>query len=230
MIIFINVGQLYLRTELSLTNRILERPFFYSLSQNILAPGAHWMLNRKIGKLVENLPQKGMIIDVGCGPKSWLWHTGLCPVGVDISYPYVLRYKQAGCLAIHGSAYQLPFQDNSITGAFSLGLLHHLNDTLARASVEEMMRVVKPGGWVIVLDAVLPRKKWTRPIATIIRKKDRGTYMRNQSQVTALFPVIAAQAVKRYTYSLTGLEIVEIIIRKKPVNFTVHNDAYQSFE
>jgi len=50
----------------------------------------------------------------------------------------------------HGDAGSLPFADGELDGCYCRFVLEHLNDPLA--TVREMSRVVKPGGWVCALE------------------------------------------------------------------------------
>ena len=184
---------------------LLERPWAYQLSQFILAPGGHHFLAHKIHRLVRSLPETESYLDVGCGPASWLWKCGVHPVGVDISPDYVEAYRKAGGEARVGSATNLPFPDGSFGGVWSIGILHHLTDEEASKAVSEMTRVCRRGGYVAIVDAVLPRSCWTRPMAYGLRKMDRGRFVRTLEAHQALFHESGWQF-SRFSYSLNGLE------------------------
>ena len=189
--------------------KLLEIPVFYRLSQFIFAPGAEMILTAKIRSHRNSLPSGEKILDVGCGPASWLWKLGEHPVGLDISFSFSVNYHRHGEPAITGSALDLPFTNGSFDGVWSVGVLHHLPDGHVRQAVGEMQRVCKPGGAVIILDAVLPSSPWRRPVAQAIRKLDRGKYMRHEDELTALLPDERQWGVCRYTYAATGLEMMQ---------------------
>jgi hypothetical protein len=50
------------------------------------------------------------------------------------------------------------------------------------------MRVCHPDGYVAILDAVLPRSVWERPVAAFIRRLDRGAFIRSEEAMRALLP------------------------------------------
>ena len=79
-----------------------------------------------------------------------------------------------------------------------------------------MLRVCKEKGHLIIFDAVFPKSCFNKPIAWLIRKADRGRYMRNEKALLALIPdnfkIIHKQ---RITYSYNGLEALVLIIRKE---------------
>ncbi len=173
----------------------------YRLSQHVLAPGADKSLSRLLSK--QGHPQRSL--DVGCGPASWLWGAGIHPYGVDVCPEFVRAYRRVGPGAIMATATALPFADAVFDHVWSVGLLHHLSDADARASLREMTRVTRPGGHVVVLDAVPPVQPWRRPIAWLLRRFDAGAHVRSQESLTALLSE-RRWWTERVTYSYTGLE------------------------
>lgn len=192
----------------------LERPLCYRLSQLIFAPGAEYLLGQRLRQAAQALPMTGRMLDIGCGPSSWLWKLGARPVGLDICPQYSIAYHKAGEPAITGSALALPFNDNSFFGAWSIGVLHHLPDSAARLAVREMMRVCQPGGFIAVLDAVMPVSAWRRPVAYLVRRLDRGTFLRSQPAVEGLLSDRGQWSVIRFTYAVNGLEMVMCVYHK----------------
>jgi len=185
--------------------RILENPQLYRLCQQILGLGGEKDLRAEIHRNLTRLPSAERILDVGCGPSSWLWTENLHPVGLDISVSYSRAYKDHGEYAVTGSAPALPFLDASFDAVWSIGLLHHLPDILAQEAVVEMLRVTSPAGYCLIFDAVLPEPAWKRPIAHLIRKLDRGNFMRRQETLESLLPG-DLWTVRRFSYSWWGLE------------------------
>jgi SAM-dependent methyltransferase len=188
--------------------RLLERPWIYRLSQLLLAPSAEKAIMQKIKQLLAQQPPFQRIVDIGCGPSSLLWRVGLHPVGLDLSFDYTVAFNKSGKLAVTGSAAALPFLDKSFDGVWSIGLLHHLPDGVARGAVSEMIRICRPGGYIVIFDAVLPDPGWRRPVAYILRHLDRGKFMRGEREFGALFPSNRPFIMERITYSFNGLEAI----------------------
>ena len=188
--------------------RMLDRPAVYALAQNIFAPGQDARITQRIRDMLSGLPDGGALLDLGCGPQSWLARVGLRPVGLDISPSYVAEYRNLGGPGVVASAAQVPFRDGSFAGVWSVGLLHHLSDDLAGTTVREAIRVCRRGGYVAILDAVEPVAAWRRPLATIIRKLDRGRFMRSETALKALLPDSAQWNCTRFTFAATGLEML----------------------
>lgn len=188
--------------------RVLDSPFLYRLSQSVLAPGGKKRIVRQLQTVLAEVPPTESVLDVGCGPSSWLWNVGLEPFGVDICPRYVEAYLEHGGTAMVGSADRLPFPDDSFDGVWCMGLLHHLDHTQASACIAEMLRVRRLGGYVVLFDAVLPHSAWWRPVAWAVRKLDRGRFMRTEQQFRGLLPLGSPSkwTIRRITYSLNGLE------------------------
>jgi len=98
------------------------------------------------------------IIEVGSGPA----HDSIpfARRGADIT---ALDYSEAGLqlaeqiyadldlpiTTVQGNAMQLPFEDNQFDLAFNGGVLEHFTDAQLESVIDEMSRVVKPGGVVL---------------------------------------------------------------------------------
>jgi SAM-dependent methyltransferase len=146
------------------------------------------------------------VLDVGCGPFSLLRRLGLEPLGLDRCEAHARSFRAAGSEACVGAASALPFAAKSFDAVVSLGLLHHLHDDEARLALGEMRRVARPRGTILVFDAVLPEPAWRRPLAWLIRRGDRGRFMRNEAELAALLASIGEWRSERFTYAGTGLE------------------------
>jgi ubiquinone/menaquinone biosynthesis C-methylase UbiE len=168
----------------------------YTLLQALLAPGG----SRYIASLIESRP--GRALDVGCGPDARLWPADMKPIGVDIA----LDRARAFGPAVVATAAALPFADSVFDSVYSIGLLHHLPDDQARTAIREMRRVTVAGGVTAILDGVLPRRPLRRPLAWLLRRLDRGRWMRRQDEIQALFDSPASWRFGRFTYTRSGLE------------------------
>ena len=191
-----------------LIEKLLDRPGFYSLVQNLLAYGANDLVLDYIQTLRAKLPESEHILDIGCGPKSWLWQVGAHPIGLDVTYSYCKAFHGKKEPAVMGSAGVLPFESESFGEVWSIGMFHHLPDMLARQAMDEMLRVCRSNGYVLILDAVLPVHAWRRPLAYALRRADRGRFVRSQAAFEKLLPQRSHWSVERAAYSHTGMEIV----------------------
>jgi SAM-dependent methyltransferase len=181
-------------------------PWLYRLVGRVAAPGAKRRIHAVLEQWLHDHPTPGRCLDVGCGTDSWLCELGLKPVGVDLDARRVAAFSRRYGQALQASAMELPFADGACNSVWSFGLLHHLSDDDARRAVGEMRRVTSAGGCTVIFDAVLPRVAWKRPLATAVRRLDRGRWMRSQESLEALLAPNGDWERKRLTYSLTGLE------------------------
>lgn len=103
---------------------------------------------------------RGVVVDVGCGPGALT--AALAPgnpdalvVGVDLSAPMLAQARRltrslAGVAFIQANAARLPFVDNSVNVAISVGSLHHWRDPLG--GINEIHRCLRPGGSAWIYD------------------------------------------------------------------------------
>jgi len=198
--------------------RLLDHPAIYKLSQNILAPGGERMFMDHVRRLLDGHPKADRLLDVGCGPSSWLSRVGLDPIGLDVTGSYMKTYREGGAVALQASADRLPLASNSLDAVWTMFLLHHLPDDRARLVIQEMVRVCASGGCVVVIDAVMPDSIVTRPLAYAIRRLDRGRYMRTEQQLTSLLPDPSGWTVGRNELCrrIVGSEMLTCVYRPTP--------------
>jgi SAM-dependent methyltransferase len=124
------------------------------------------------------------IIDLGCGPGFILEHlpSGIKYDGFDINERYI-RYAQ-GRFGTRGSFHCRLF-DEQCAAEFGpadvvmmLGLLHHLNDDEALATLRAVRRVLRPGGLLFSLDGCY--RDGQSSIASWLLRHDRGQFVRSE--------------------------------------------------
>ena len=105
------------------------------------------------------LNQKGIMLDVGCGEGRHIFgimqdYPLMKCIGLDMDkeslekaeegYEYFKSISEAGAQFLKGSAYSLPFPDESIDLIVCSEVLEHLHEY--NDAVKEIHRVLKPGG------------------------------------------------------------------------------------
>lgn len=179
----------------------------------LLAPRAKLRILKKIDQIILKYPIGNKILDVGCGPSSYLFEKKLNPIGLDIAKSYIEKYNASGHKAFLGSSVAMSFKDKQFDSVWSFGLFHHLTDSQFEKTVSEMMRVCKKNGYIIIFDAVLPYSFLEMPLAWVIRKMDRGAFMRKENHIYKLLPNKKKWELKRYVYALVGLEMMIMIFK-----------------
>jgi SAM-dependent methyltransferase len=116
---------------------------------------------------------RGAGLDVGCGTGALaqrLAGAGYEMVGVDPSEGMlaVLRHRAPQIQAVAASGTELPFPDASFDLVLTVATLHHIADAAdVRATLAEMVRVVRPGGRVLVWDHNPRNPYWGRLMARV---------------------------------------------------------------
>ena len=114
-------------------------------------------IDKRTGLLKSLLPMGGLVLDVGCGTgqlAAAIASEGFDVFGVDLSASMVDRARERGLLGTYAAVTSaLPFAESSFDLALTVATLHHL-ETPERvaATVAEMGRVVRPGGFVVLWD------------------------------------------------------------------------------
>jgi SAM-dependent methyltransferase len=92
------------------------------------------------------------ILDAGCGTGGnlvWLARLGRA-VGVDLAPQATVGCRSRGLAAVGGGVLALPFPDMSFDVVTSFDVIYHAWVPDDGAAVDEMVRVVRPGGLVLV--------------------------------------------------------------------------------
>ncbi|MEZ4671162.1 MAG: class I SAM-dependent methyltransferase [Anaerolineae bacterium] len=134
--------------------------------------------NDSVVEWVLTIPDGGLVLDVGCGIGQhcvYLGERGFRVAGMDIS-PTAIKISQEVCSERQivfdgrvGDMTSLPWADMTFDAALSISTMnHHLRADILR-SMNEVRRVLKPGGLFLV----------------DIPSKDRLEYQQRRSQVAA---------------------------------------------
>jgi ubiquinone/menaquinone biosynthesis C-methylase UbiE len=117
----------------------------------------HYHLLPLFDRLAAEFPG-GSLLEVGCSMGNdtiQFARRGMRVTGIDITEAAIeliqARFKMEslpGDFRV-GDAENLPFDDNTFDVAYSFGVLHHTPDTAG--AIEELRRVLKPGGKAVVM-------------------------------------------------------------------------------
>lgn len=117
---------------------------------------------KEAGFFIPHLRSGISLLDCGCGPGTitaglagviapgHVTGVDIEPGQIEIATNHAREQGVSNILFVVGSVYRLPFQDNSFDAVFAHALLQHLKNPLK--ALEEMKRVLKPGGVIGVRD------------------------------------------------------------------------------
>ncbi len=106
-----------------------------------------------INTLKTDLRNGSRILEAGCGTGQTLalFSDNQYTCGLDISGA-ALRLAQKNCSnAVLGSIFSMPFDDNAFDLVYNSGVIEHFRDPENIAALQEMARVVKPSGKLVVI-------------------------------------------------------------------------------
>jgi SAM-dependent methyltransferase len=104
--------------------------------------------------VLDRYAPRGRVLDLGCGvghDLARMQRVGLTAVGVDLSHVALLRARDKASALVRADGGRLPFRDRSFDGCRMERVLQHVPDP--ELVVQELLRVVRPGGVLAVLDA-----------------------------------------------------------------------------
>src|SRR5215472_1718038 len=97
------------------------------------------------------------LLDVGCGTGRWVRRykeLGFSPVGVDATFGMlrIARAHQTNAPLTVGLAQRLPFSDSVFDCLSDITVVQHIPYDLQSTALREMVRVLRPGGRMILLE------------------------------------------------------------------------------
>ncbi|KAL4301285.1 hypothetical protein HN51_052702 [Arachis hypogaea] len=106
----------------------------------------------KVAAFLSSLASGSLVLDAGCGNGKYL---GLNPdcffIGCDISSSLIKICSDRGHEVLVADAVNLPYRTGFGDAAISIAVLHHLSTEYRRIrAIEELVRVVKKGGYVLI--------------------------------------------------------------------------------
>jgi SAM-dependent methyltransferase len=135
----------------------------------VLHPGAPLWFNATMDRLQERawsdgldrcaLPDDSLVLDVGCGTGRWLARyrkRRLRPVGLDAAPGMLQRAanRNLSCPLVAAVAQHLPFPNETFALVSAVTVIQHIAPDGQRQALQEMARVIRPGGYLLLLDLI----------------------------------------------------------------------------
>ena len=184
----------------SVLHKLLENPLVFEFQQRLC--NNYSAILAEFSDIIGKGGQR--IIDIGCS-------TGACAstiidmhandyVGVDIDPRYVetaARRSPKG--RFHAmDARHMTFPDKTFDLTMFIGVMHHMDDELVRGCLNEVSRVLKSGGRVIIAEPVFTPGRW---LSTVLLNMDRGRNIRDESGYRALFDGFEIERQRFFSFS-----------------------------
>lgn len=215
----------------------------YDLMNTLMTGGMHHCWRRKTARLATH-GLSGLALDVGSGTGDLAFALASCPgitdvVGLDLVVPMLsIANDKSQRSTLHdrvhfmaGDALSLPFPDSVFVSVASGFVLRNMPDL--KRSLQEMVRVLKPGGRLATLE-IFPLERGVFkpffrfyfrrivPVAGAVIARDRSAYAYLPSSVdrflTAgqLAELLRTIDLKGVSYQRLGLGTVAIHLGTKP--------------
>ncbi len=175
---------------------------YYDFTMTLITFGKEKKLRQDTIRMAQLKPGD-RVLEVGCGTgtltlaaKAHVGSSGevagidIAPEMIAVSRRKAAR-KGADVTFLEGSIASIPFPENRFDCVICSFMIFHMPEDVRKKGVSEIHRVLKPGGHLFILDAVVPEKK---------RKRSSGTIY----DVRLLAPVLQQNL-------FTGIEMQETI-------------------
>lgn len=165
---------------------VLSIPFVYSSFQSLM--GAHRFRTGFVARHVRPTPGMRML-DIGCGPADILAYLPDVDYwGFDISEAYIARARARFGARGHFQCKQLEPRDLDglprFDVAIAIGLLHHLDDSVAAEVLRLAHRGLRPGGRLLTVDPCIDPSQ--NAVSRFLVMNDRGQNVRTRAAYEAL--------------------------------------------
>jgi len=178
----------------ALVRRTAANPEMWNIFRRLLEDnfrGEKAVIRRE---LFRQRPQvRPRILDLGCGTgelTALFVNAGFEYIGVDILPSFVAyagqRHAQTAARFAVMDATQMSFEDAEFDFVLITGVVHHMSDAVARASLAEMQRVLRPNGRVLIMEDTAVGFKLNL-LGGLVHLLDQGANIRTTEQYRALF-------------------------------------------
>ena len=168
--------------------KILENPTIFNLFERIMG------VSRPRRKFINDYvcPKKNdKILDLGCGTGELTLYlpSDVKYLGIDNNPDYIesakKKYSKNGEFHCLGVEENTPFiKENSFDLVMSAGVIHHLDNEVAKKLLRKGYFALKPGGTFISFDPVLVKNQ--NFISSFLIKNDRGEFVRSKEEYSEL--------------------------------------------
>ena len=206
------------------TGRTIHWASEYDIFTSLLGLGVNRSNSRMVIELA-NIKPGDKVLDVGCGPgsltltaKAYVGSDGkVCGIDAAPEMIEVAKKKasRSGLEVIFevGLIEKLAFTDAAVDVVINRLAIHHLPDDLKCRGFEEILRVLKPGGHLLIADFNPP----ANPVLSHIASALVGSHMM-RTNIWSLPPMLASAGFVEITSGPTRSAFLAFVSGNKPVN------------
>lgn len=170
--------------------------------------------------LLERAARPGVVADLGCGDGTILWALRRRGVLTDTAYAVdasAERVRRAelvapGVVGIVADAAHVPLPDESVDGVVAAMVIEHMEDD--RALVDEVARLLRPGGWWYVSTVLRGPRAWWIYKVDGVRRLD-PTHVREYDSERDFEAVLAHPALEGHETRIEPLRypVSDLVLR-----------------
>ena len=198
---------------MNIINMLSDNPSLFMFLRKIIELnfiGEKEVLKNELSKMNSN----DRVLDLGCGTGELsIFFNNYNYTGIDIEPKYInfAKNKYKGTFKLE-DAKNTSFQDQSFDLIVILGVLHHMNDDLCLSVFDEIRRILKISGKILIMEDVNTESKLDI-IGNILRKLDKGNWIRTKAGYSDL---INSKFNIKKTYQIkSGLISYQVFVLKK---------------
>ena len=167
---------------ISALQNVAAHPWVYDWTQTLAGQKQNL---RRIARHVSAMRAKTVIdLGGGTGASRGLWAEDCRYVCLDVEMPKLrgFRSKHPGGLALLSDATRMAIASGSVDVVLCMAVVHHLTETMLDQVLDEVLRVLKRDGQIVLLDPVMNRERWA---GRVLWRLDRGSHPRTAEGIQA---------------------------------------------
>lgn len=206
------------------TGKTLHWAGEYDIFSNLMGMGANRRNSRMVIELAQVRPGD-IVLDAGCGtgnltltaqtyaaPSGKAYGVDASPEMIEVAKKKAARSGSEAVFDI-GLIEKLAFPDATFDAVVSRLVIHHLPGDLKRKGFAEFLRVLKPGGRLLITDFVQPSNHFLGHITSLLV----GPNMM-KTDVWSVPPMVASAGFEEVTSGPTRSGFLAFVSGRKPVS------------
>jgi ubiquinone/menaquinone biosynthesis C-methylase UbiE len=166
-----------------------------------------------VKELLDSLLPYSTVLDIGCGNgKNMLYRRDLNMTGLEYSEALCEICINRGLNVVQGDALSLPFKDNTFDAIIMIAVIHHIQPDEHYKVLNEIQRVLKPGGQALITNWAVEQPP-----------DSRRTFTRGLNMVEW-----KGKEDKPLPYWVMDRELAEEFIQKMPQNIKCKNISWSA--